>query len=168
MISHFDVGILFSKMYMCWFAFHNLYHVPSSIQWKYADWDKKYLWEDNIKARKRIKGICFIDIRALLWSQIRTKLVNCVLYKYVYFIWKLGKGIDCFFHASLPHYLDVVDIKYVACELQIIHLNLTQENPQKIRCILKKSVACEFQIIHLNLTQKNPQLLLPGNMLEFT
>ena len=58
--------------------------------------------------------------------------------------------------------------KSIACELQIIHLNLTQENPQKIRCILKKSVACEFQIIHLNLTQKNPQLLLPGNMLEFT
>jgi hypothetical protein len=57
--------------------------------------------------------------------------VNCVLYKYVYFLWQLGKGTDCFFHATLPHYLDVVDIKSVACELQIIHLNLTQENPQK-------------------------------------
>jgi len=32
LICHSGVGILFSKMYICWFVFHNIYHVPSCIQ----------------------------------------------------------------------------------------------------------------------------------------
>lgn len=132
MICHSGVSIPFSKMYICWFVFHNMYHVISSIQGIDADWDVQDLWENSIQTGRRIKGICFTHIRTLLWNQIRTRLVNCVLYKYVYFLWKLGNDTDFFFHKTLPSYLGVVDIKSVTCELQIIHLNLTQENPQQL------------------------------------